>query len=103
MVRQLCFRAYIDVLNHWRSEDSFVVPQSDHQKIEDLFDDLIELCLDIENNGDEFYLFDRFFVQLNTIIDTINHLKNIEWSNESYAFNNKKKCFNYQYISYIFH
>jgi hypothetical protein len=30
-------------------------------------------------------------------------LKNIEWSNESYAFHNKKKSFNYQYISYIFH
>ncbi len=78
MVKQLCFKVYIDVLCHWRTEDMFVVPISDHQKIEDLFDNIIVLCEDIENNGDEFYLFDLFIMKLNKIIDTINHLKNIE-------------------------
>jgi len=53
----------------------YFVPISDHQKIEDLFENIVELCDDI----DEFYLFDVFLTKLNTIIDVINHLKNIGW------------------------
>jgi hypothetical protein len=49
----------------------YFVPISDHQKIEDLFENIVELCDDI----DEFYLFDVFLTKLNTIIDVINHLK----------------------------
>jgi len=53
----------------------YFVPISDHQKIEDLFENIVELCDDI----DEIYLFDVFLTKLNTIIDVINHLKNIGW------------------------
>ncbi len=53
----------------------YFVPISDHQKIEDLFENIVELFDDI----DEFYLFDVFLTKLNTIIDVINHLKNIGW------------------------
>jgi len=53
----------------------YFVPISDHQKIEDLFENIVELFDDI----DEFYIFDVFLTKLNTIIDVINHLKNIGW------------------------
>jgi len=53
----------------------YFVHISDHQKIEDLFENIVELCDDI----DEIYLFDVFLTKLNTIIDVINHLKNIRW------------------------
>ena len=56
----------------------YFVHISDHQKIEDLFENIVELCDDI----DEIYLFDVFLTKLNTIIDVINHLKNIEESDE---------------------
>ena len=77
MMKHLCFKVFIDILSHWRNEDMYIVPISDHQKIEDLFENIVELVDDIENTDDEFYLFDIFIMKINTIIDTINHLKNI--------------------------
>ena len=73
MMKHLCFKVFINVLSQWRNEDMYFVHISDHQKIEDLFENIVELCDDI----DEIYLFDVFLTKLNSIIDVINHLKNI--------------------------
>jgi len=74
-IKGLCFYGFFTAYFKWITEDMARVPQSEHNQIEEFFADALSFLINIQNDENDQSNFTSFDIQLKTIIETIDALK----------------------------
>ena len=75
-MKRLCVFAFLTTLTKWATEDSLRVPESEHNRIEDIFTNLLSFVLSIESTDEnQDVKFRSFDNRLENLVATIDALK----------------------------
>ena len=74
-VKGLCFYWFFAAYTRWLTLDEPQIPESEHATIEQLFAENLSFLTNIKNDNHDRLNFNTFYTQLQTIVSTINDLK----------------------------
>ena len=74
-MKRICMFAFFTIVTKWATDDSPMVPEREHDAIEDAFADLLSFLMSIQDNEQEHINFRAFDRRLERLVTTINSLK----------------------------